>query len=117
MANMTVTDYLLRKVLSHDDQLEELRIRVGAIKDYADQINAYTSQQAEDIANIADQVATVVTKLDEVDSELAAELAPAVDSLRVATERLDAVANPTVPENPIPTPGEPTEPGTPGEPV
>lgn len=117
MADMTVTDYILRKVLSHDDQLEELRTRVGAIKDYADQINNFTSLQAEDIATIADLVASVVTKLEEVDTELAGELAPAVDRLRTATESLDAVANPAAPENPIPTPSEPTEPGTPGEPI
>lgn len=83
---------------------------MGAIKDYADQINNYTTQQAEDITAIADLVAGVVTKLNEVDSELANELTPAVDRLRTATESLDALANPTSPENPVPTPVDPNEP-------
>lgn len=113
MADMTVTDYLLRKVLAHDDRLNEVEIRVGAVKDYADRINAYTTAQGEDLATVRDLVSGVVTKLEEVDAELASELAPAVDRLGVITDNLDAVANPTAPENPVPV----TEDPAPGEEV
>lgn len=110
MPDMTVTDYLLRKVLSHDDQLEELRNRVGAVKDYADRINTYTSELGSDVDAISSTVSNVLTKLQEVDTELANELAPAVESLGGVTAKLDAVANPSSPENPVPIPNEPVGP-------
>jgi uncharacterized protein YoxC len=110
MHDMTVTDYLLRKVLTHDDKLDELETKVGVVKDYADRINTYTNELSEDVDTISQTVSGVLSRLQEVDSELASELAPAVDGLGGIATKLDAVANPTAPENPIPTPEEPTDP-------
>jgi hypothetical protein len=103
----TVLDWLMNKVLEHDNLFKEMGARMGLIKDYADQINAFSSQAAQDVERLAAIVIEVQSRLGDVSAELASELAPAVEGFRTVSENLHALANPNRPEdNPVPTPGD-----------
>jgi hypothetical protein len=85
----------------------------GIMEQFATQIDDLTTQEAQDVQAVTDELTSLKSSLDSAGQQ---KLQESIDRLKTTSDNLHAVANPSNPNNPVPIPTVPSDSGAPTDP-